>query len=171
MKKERVIIGLIFAAVVITLYYYLRNPNAQPQQIVYPNTQASGVPASQNPASTFNIAAPQAAPSPAAIYAPPLALPPAPNYQSYNYAPLNIYGLTPQAAATAPLGSEKKCGSGCCSSCSSCPTCPTGGTYTDGNANQCLASNPSQPATNPASIKPIAFMASNLDSFFGGQPS
>lgn len=168
MKKQHVFFGLLIAAVVIALYYYLRG-NGQAMQTVYPNTQASGQPAAQNPASVFNISTGQQGPSPAAIYAPPLALPPTPGYQSYNYAPLNIYGNTAAAATTARPTLVPKCDScsGSCGSCSSCPTCPTGGTYSDSNSTTCLASNPVQPVANPSNMKYFAAASDNIQSFFG----
>lgn len=159
-------IVLIGGAVLVALYFIFRNMGGSPQLVSYPDNAASGVPVSQNPATTWNIQTPQPAPSPAAIYAPAPQLPPAPGYQSYNYAPVNILGLTPEAAAATPAASSKNCDSGCCSSCSSCPTCPTGGTFGEGVKQACLAANPvQQAASTPGTF--TAFAQSNLESFFG----
>ena len=174
-KKKRWLIIAVGVAIIVVLYYYLRNANNQPQLVTYPNTQSSGVPSSQNPASTWNIAVPSAAPSPAAIYAPPLPLPPTPNFMSYNNTPVNVTGPTTNYVQSAPATG---CNGSSCGGCCGCASCPTGGTYGDGNSQTCLAPSPSSPKCQGTEIEQpdgtigcynpvVAYAASSLASFFG----
>lgn len=155
----------------VAIWYYLRG-TPQANLVTYPNTQASGQPASQNPATTYNIAAPSPAPSPNLIYQPPPPLPPTPAYQSFNYSPLNILGLTPQGATMVGPPATPDAPS-CCSSGCGCTSCSGGGSYQDGNSSTCLASNPAQQAGNmpPALYKGV--LANLISSSVGpnsGQP-
>lgn len=139
-------VGIIVSIVsgVIAIWYYLRDtPTAN--LVTYPNTQASGQPASQNAATVFNIAAPSPLPSPNLIYGAPPPLPQTPAYQNYNYSPINLLGLTQQGAAATPTPSSSGKGDSCgCASSCGCGSCATGGSYLDGIGSSCLASNPAQ---------------------------
>lgn len=114
MKKKHLIIGGLIAAFVVVIYYALKGQG--PTAISYPNTQASGVPVSQAPATAYTFGSPQALPSPDLIYGPPPALPATPTYQSYNYPGNFTFGLTPDASMVAPALPAKPsagCGCGC----------------------------------------------------------
>lgn len=146
MKKEHAIMWAGIILVIGLLWYYLRT-SMQPMNIIAPNAGAGGLPPLQIPAVTSSFGVPQAAPSPALIYGPPPALPSTPDYQRYNYSPLNIFMLTPEAAATAPGPSGKSNGASispgsasCCDCGSSCPD--TGcAKFQDGNSGVCVAAN------------------------------
>jgi hypothetical protein len=162
MKKEQVIISLVVIGAVVVLYYYLKGSGSAPVQVTYPNNQASGVPASQNAATTYNIQTPRRSPDPSLIYGNPPPLPPTPSYQSYNYSPVNLLGLTPQGAsaitklatpgkpgspAVGPGQTDKhcECGGGGCNTCG----CSSGsGTYNDGGGQTCLAANAAEQANS-----------------------
>jgi hypothetical protein len=89
----------------------------------------------------WNIFTPSPSPSPAAIYAPPPALPPTPNFMSYNNSPVNLTGPTTNNIKN--VGQTTGCNGSSCGGCCGCSACPTGGTYGDGNQQQCLSPNPS----------------------------
>jgi hypothetical protein len=160
LKDFGIIVSIV--AGIAAIWYYLRGTPSS-NLVTYPNTQASGQPASQNPATVYNIAAASPAPSPNLIYGTMPPLPATPGYQSYNYAPANILGLTPQGAASTTVASPSASGSGSgscgcssggggsqcgCGGCGGSVTNPKGrprggGTYQDGQG-ACLASNPKE---------------------------
>lgn len=159
--KKRWIIGAIAAAVIVALYYYLRSDNGS-QLVTYPNTQASGVPASKN-AATYNISVPSPAPSPGLVYNPP-ALPATPGFMIYNNAPVDIVGPTTYNVAALP--DTPGCNGGSCGDCCGCSSCPSGGVYVDGNKQTCLAPSPAAPPISPRNPVVIATSAA-ISSFFG----
>lgn len=145
LDKIGVIVGIV--AGVVAIWYYLRG-TPDSNLVTYPNTQASGQPAGQNASTTYNIAAPSPMPSPNLIYGDAPNLPATPAYQSFNYSPINILGLTPQGAAavTVPKPPLVAPDHGCCDSGCGCASCAGGGTYQDGNQNSCLLANPAEQA-------------------------
>jgi hypothetical protein len=184
MKLERVGIIVGIVAGVIAIWYYLKGSGG-PTQVVYPNGQASGVPANQNAASTYNIQGVQRGPDPSLIYGNPPPLPPTPSYQSYNYAPINILGLSPQGAPavkvtttptasgpnTAPGQKGKPAGDCCgCDDGCGCSSCSGGGVYQDGGSNACLVPNAAaQARSTPPQL--LGNLAANIASsaVAGGQ--
>jgi|SRR5882672_409296 len=148
MKAEQIIIPAGIAVAVGALLYYLRD-SGNPMQVVYPNTQASGVPAYAAPQVVFHMGNTIPAPSPNLIYGPQLPLPPTPNYQRSNYSPLNIFNLSPYAAGGALTGLKKDC------DCGGCCGCPDGACakYGDGNQNTCLAANTAEQIRNSSSAQ------------------
>lgn len=167
MTPKITLFSLGVIALIAAVWYSLKNTG--PKLVTTPNTQASGVPAYQSPAITYNIGSVSPAPTPALIYGTPPPLPTAPAYLSYNQSPANLLGLTPQGAAattvttpgtaaarkqkneSAPTGSGDGCGCGCPTSCG----CAS---YQDGNQGTCLASNPAQQAasTPPALLQNLS---------------
>lgn len=135
MKAEQIVIPSVIA-VVVGAFYYLLKGTGQPLQVSYPNADASGLPPHQSAGVSYNFGASQPAPSPALIYMPPPPLPPTPNYQKYNYSPMNIFALTPEAAQLAQ-GTTQVEGS-CC--------CPEGNTpmFDDGNLMIGVVANKSE---------------------------
>ncbi len=171
MKLEKVGLLVGIVAGVVAIWYYLRGtPSAN--LVTYPNTQASGQPASENAGSTYNIAAPSPMPSPNLIYGAPPPLPTAPANQTYNYSPVNILGLTPQGATLAqgapPV--DKCCGGG--GGGCGCASCAGGGTYQDGNQNACLVANPSEQIKSgtAAMFQAVADNIASSSVSNGGQP-
>jgi len=177
MTPKITLFSLGVIALIAAVWYSLRNTG--PKLIATPNTQASGVPAYQSPAITYNIGSVSPAPSPALIYGTPPPLPTAPAYLSYNQSPANLLGLTPQgaAAATIPVpgpgnGTHKKqaatkkssgCGCGCPTNCG----CSS---YQDGNQNVCLAANPAEQASSMQGAQ-LQNLADNINSSVVSQPT
>lgn len=184
MKKEPIIIGLVIVAAVVVLYYYLHGKGG-PVQITYPNGQASGVPADQNAAATYNIQTPRRSPDPSLIYGNLPPLPPTPSYQVYNYAPVNLLGLTTQGAmavtkpatpgkpgtpSVGPGQTDKGNCCGCGSGCDGCGCHAGSGTYQDGGAGSCLVANPSEQARATPSVQ-LGNLARNIASSTVGTDS
>jgi hypothetical protein len=161
MKLQQIGIFVGIAAGVVAIWAYLKG-SGQQSLVTYPNTQASGQPTYQNPASVWNIAVPSPAPSPVSIYGGnPPPLPPTPAYQNYNFSPANLLGMTPQGAAVTPVATDNPGGSqtqknvasgqpanaqpACCGggSCG-CGGCGVGGTYQDGNMGACVVASPKE---------------------------
>ena len=173
LKNIGIVVSIL--AGVTAIWYYLKGTPSQ-NLVTYPNTQASGQQANENPATIYNIAAPSPVPSPSLIYDTPPPLPQTPAYQNYNYSPSNLLGLTPQGAAAATIpapASSVASGGGCgCSTAGSscgCGGCAqTNGTYQDSSGQVCLASNPKQQIQN---APPALFTAlqSNINSSAVGQ--
>lgn len=159
MKAEQIIVPTGIAVIVGALFWYLRG-TGNPMNVVYPNTQASGVPAYAAPATVFNMGNTIPAPSPNLVYGPALPLPATPSYQSYNSSPINLYGLTPEAAAGAvPNAKKDTCGSCCDCGCSD-GNCAK---YGDGNNGICLAASRAEQIKN-SSPKQVADLAANIGS-------
>jgi len=149
MKQKRILIGAAIVAAIAVLWYYLRGGYSGPTQTSYPNANASGLPAYQSGGVAYNFGNVQPAPDPSLIYGDPPPLPPTPSYQRFNYSPLSIFNLTPEAAqaipAKAPVGtsaapgapgSSPGCGCGCPNT-----NAPV---FQDGNLDVTVAANPSE---------------------------
>jgi|SRR5579863_1692730 len=176
MKKEQALIYGGIALAVILLWYYLRGSNA-PMNVISPNAGAGGLPGFQAPGVSQTFGLPQLAPSPALIYGPPPPLPPTPDYQRYNYAPLNIFNMTPEAAAATPGSKSSPTGvapgaggSTCCCDCGS--SCPDTGCakFQDGNQGVCVAANPVEQIQG-ASSQLFPAMQFNISTSVGGNPN
>lgn len=164
LKNIGIVVSIL--AGITAIWYYLKGTPTQ-NLVTYPNTQASGQQANENPATVYNIAAPSPIPSPNLIYGDVPPMPQTPAYMNYNTSPSNVLGLTPQGAAAATIPSPAG-GSGCgCSTAGSscgCGGCAqTNGTYQDSSGQVCLASNPKQQIQN---APPALFQAlqTNIDS-------
>ena len=183
MEAKKILIPAGIGAAIIAVWYYLRG-SGTPLQVSYPNANASGLPAWQSPGVANFFGASQAAPSPNLIYGAPPKLPPTPAYQRFNYSPLSIFNLTPEAAskvspdavkaaaAGGAGGAGSNAGSGCGGGCG-CDDCNPGPQYMDGNmgsARTSVAANPSEQilaAPDPTIYAKLQF---NLDTSVAADP-
>ncbi len=157
-RLKQILIVTGIGAVIVWLWYYLKGSGV-PLQVSSPNAEAGGLPAYKSADVANFFGASQPAPSPALIYNDPPPLPPTPDYQRYNYSPLSIFNLTPEAAAAAqpgPTDTKKHWAAQaaainaipgvdpCCGSGGGCG-CPGGGpVFQDANLQTRVAANPSE---------------------------